>query len=306
MRKRFAAPRLVLVLGFVSLVLGGVAQAAEQLTQVAENVFAFADTRQSSKDNSFGANAGIIVGRDGILVVDTLVSAKEAQRLLKAIRAVSDKPIRYVVNTHYHLDHAFGNGEFAKLGALVIAQESGAQAMRKTAEETLKSIGEFGLTTQDMQGTTIAYPVLGYGDRMTIDLGDQIVELRHARTSHTDGDTVVYLADKKVLFAGDILFTGYHPFLAEGNIETWCAQLDDLQAMDVEKIIPGHGPVSSKKDLAEMKQYLLAFDREAKALAAKGVADAEAATTELLKVLPPRPEGAWLVTANLQMKYLKK
>lgn len=303
---RTAVRTKILLLCLVCFVLQGSALAAEKLTQITENVFAFVDTKGSSKDNSFGANAGIIVGRDGIVVVDTLVSAREAQRFIQAIRAVSEKPIRYVVNTHYHLDHAFGNAEFVKLGAVVIAQEKGALAMRGSAEATLKDIGYFGLTPEDMQGTTVAYPTLSYGDRMTIDLGDQLVELRHTRTSHTAGDTIVFLPDKKVLFAGDVLFTGYHPFLAEGDIAEWCGELDDLQALDVEKIIPGHGPVSGKTDLAAMKQYLQDFDREARALAARGATDPEAATAAILKVLPARPEGVWLVTTNLTMKYLRK
>ena len=305
MLKRLTVLNKIVLLCVLWAMLGGHALAADKLTRIADNVYAYVDTKQGSKDNSFGANAGIIIGRDGIAVVDTLISAKEAKRFIKAIKAVSKKPIKYVINTHYHLDHAFGNAEFVKLGAVVIAQENDKQAMAKTAAATLKDIGQFGLTPADMKGTTIAYPVLSYVDRLTIDLGDQLVELRHARPAHTDGDTVVYLADKKILFSGDILFTDYHPFLAEGNIEEWCGELDDLQAMDAETIIPGHGPLSGKKDLADMKQYLLQFDQQAKALATQGT-DAQALTAELVKTLPKRNEGAWLITANLQMRYLKK
>jgi glyoxylase-like metal-dependent hydrolase (beta-lactamase superfamily II) len=285
--------------------LSSPALAAEKLTKIADNVYAYVDTKQSSKDNSFGANAGIIIGRDGIAVVDTLISAKEAKRFIKAIKAVSKKPIKYVINTHYHLDHVFGNAEFVKLGAVVVAQENDKQVMAERAETTLKNSAQYGLTQEDIKGTTIAYPVLSYGDRMSIDLGGQLIELRHARPAHTEGDTLVYLADKKLLFAGDILFTDYHPFLAEGNIEEWCGELDDLQAMDVETIIPGHGPLSTKKDLADMKLYLQQFDQQAKELAAQG-SDAQAMTAEMVKILPKRSEGTWLITANLQRKYLKK
>lgn len=305
MSKHIAAPVKILLCCIAWSVFTGSALAADKLTRIAENVYAYVDTKQSSKDNSFGANAGIIIGHDGIVVVDTLVSAKEAKRFIKAIKGVSKKPIRYVINTHSHLDHVFGNAEFVKLGAVVIAQENCKQAMARSAEATLKNSGQYGLTPQDMKGTTIAYPMLSYGDRLTIDLGGQSVELRHARSSHTEGDTLVYLPDKKVLFAGDILFTEYHPFLAEGNIEEWCGELDDLRAMDVEVIIPGHGPLSGKKDLAEMKQYLLQFDQQAKALASQG-GDPQALAAEMLKTLPPRAESAWLINANLKMKYLKK
>lgn len=296
--------RIVLFAVLCSLFAGS-ALAADKLTRIAENVYAFVDTKQSSKDNSFGANAGIIIGKDGIAVVDTLVSAKEAKRFIKAIRAVSRKPIKYVINTHYHFDHAFGNAEFVKLGAVVIAQENDALAMEKSAEETLKNIGQFGLTPADMKGTVIACPSVSYGDRLTLDLGGQKVELRHARPAHTDGDTLVFLPDKKLLFAGDILFTDYHPFLAGSNIESWCGQLDDMAAMDVEAIIPGHGPVSTKRDLADMKEYLIQFDQQAKALAEKG-GDPQALTEELVKTLPQRAEAKWLITANLKMGFLKQ
>lgn len=305
MRKLLSITGKLLVLVLVLFTLFDCAFAAEKLTQVSENVYAYVDTKNSSKNNSFGANAGIIIGKDGIVVVDTMISAKEAKRLIQDIRTISRKPIRYVVNTHYHLDHAFGNSEFAKLGAVVIAQENAKKAMEISAKETLKNIGEYGLTPEDMKGTTVAYPVLTYGDRMTINMGGQQIELIHARHSHTDGDTLVYLPGKKVLFAGDILFTNYHPFLGEGNIEEWVKELDDIKSMEIEKIIPGHGPLSGKNDLDDMRKYILIFDQKAKELVSQSD-DVPKIVTAIQSVLPQRPEGAWLIAPNIQMKYLKK
>jgi len=296
--------RLVLVLVAVVL-FHGPSSAADKLTRIAENVYAYVDTTGASPQNSFGANAGIIIGRDGIVVVDTLVSAREAKRFIRDIRAVSRKPIKYVINTHYHLDHVFGNSEFVRLGAVVIAQEKDRQEMERTAADTLKSIKGYGLTGEDMKGTVPAYPSITYGDRMTIDIGGARIELIHARYSHTAGDTLVYLRDRKVLFAGDVLFTNYHPFLGEGNIEEWAKQLDEIASMDVEKIIPGHGPVSGKADVQAMKEYIIAFDRMAKELAAK-YTDVEKIAAELKKGLPERRESAFLIGANVEMKYLKK
>ena len=305
MKKSLAVSGKVVFLVLALLVASTGAFAADKLTKIAENVYSYVDVKNGSRDNSFGANAGIIVGKDGIVVVDTLVSAREAKRFIKDIRAVSRKPIKYVVNTHYHLDHAFGNSEFVKLGAVVIAQENDKKEMEKSAVETLKNIKEYGLTPKDMAGTLPAYPTLAYGDRMTIDIGGQQIELIHARHSHTNGDTLVYLRDKKILFAGDVLFTGYHPFMGEGNIDEWARQLDEINSMDVEKIIPGHGPLSGKKDIAAMKEYILAFDKRAKELASQSD-DAQKIAAELKRVLPERPEGAWLIAPNVQMKYLKK
>lgn len=305
MRRLSIVTGVLLVSVLSLLVLFNCAFAAERLTKIAENVYAYVDTKDSSKNNSFGANAGIIIGKDGIVVVDTMISAKEAKRFIRDIRAISRKPVRYVVNTHYHLDHSFGNSEFAKLGAVIIAQENAGKAMEKSAGETLKNIKGYGFTPEDMKGTKVALPVLTYSDRMTIDIGGQKVELIHARYSHTDGDTLVYLPDRKVLFAGDILFTNYHPFIGEGNIEEWAKELDEIKSMDVEKIIPGHGPVSGKNDLDDMKGYILLFDQKAKELASQSN-DVQKITAAIQGMLPQRPEGAWLIVSNIQMKYLKK
>ena len=305
MRKPLVISGKMLVLVLVLFALCDRAFAAEKLTKIAENVYAYVGTQNSSKNNSFGANAGIIIGKDSIVVVDTMISAIEAKRFIRDIRTISRKPIRYVVNTHYHFDHVFGNSEFAKLGAVVIAQENVKKSMENSAREILKNIGEYGLTPQDMKGTTLAYPVLTYGDKMTIDIGGQQIELIHASQSHTNGDTLVYLPGKKILFAGDILFTNYHPFLGEGNIEEWAKKLDDIKLMDVEKIIPGHGPLSGKNDLDDMKKYILMFDQKAKELASQSD-DVQKIVTAIQGALPQRPEGAWIIAPNIQMKYLKK
>ncbi len=306
MKKRlFVGVMRVLVSVFVLFAFTGGAFAAQKLTKIAEGVYASVDVKNGGPKNSYGANGGIIIGKDGIVVVDTMISAKEAKDFIRKIRAVSRKPIKYVINTHYHLDHVLGNSEFVKLGAVVIAQENAGKAMKKSAVETLKNAGSYGLTQKDMEGTVPAYPVLAYGDKMTIDMGDQYIELIHTRHAHTDGDTLVYLPAKKVLFTGDILFTKYHPFLGEGNIEEWAAVLDEIKAMGTDKIIPGHGPVSGKQDLDDMKNYIITFDQKAKELASQSD-DVEKIVTEIRKMLPERPEGAGLIAGNIRMKYLRK
>lgn len=304
--KRTGVVRIGLyVLMFLICVFCCGAASAQGLTKIAEDVYSYVDVKGGSPQKSFGANAGIVIGKDGIVVVDTLISAKEAKKFIKDIRAVSDKPIRYVVNTHYHLDHTFGNSEFEKLGAVIIAHENGKKDLKDKGEATLKNAKAYGLSDTDMEGTKIAYPVLTFRDRMGIDLGDRQVELIYAGPSHSDDSIVVYLPDKKILFAGDILFTEYHPFIADGNLEGWVKALDTLMAMDVEKIIPGHGPISGKHDLREMKEYLVLFDGKAKELAGKSN-DLEKIFSEIKKQLPERAEGEALIKGNLQMKYLKK
>ncbi|NTV13721.1 MAG: MBL fold metallo-hydrolase [Desulfobulbaceae bacterium] len=278
---------------------------AQGLTKISDNVYSYLGEKDGSPAHSFAANAGIIIGRDGVLVVDTLISAKEATRFLADIRAVTDKPIKYVVNTHTHLDHAFGNCVFSRLGATVIAHTADRQMLEKIGAATLQNIGNFGLKPEDMVGTGIVYPTISFSDRMQINLGDVTVELLRLAPSHTAGSLVVYVPAQKLLFAGDILFTDFHPFLADSDIPGWVATIEALLALDGERIIPGHGPLSSKKDLQEMKEYLLGFDHTARELAGKGQ-NAEAIAAELQKVLPPRAMGEWMIAFNVKSRYLGK
>jgi glyoxylase-like metal-dependent hydrolase (beta-lactamase superfamily II) len=298
-------PTLRSLLAALVLLLLAITPAFAELTQLADKVYAYVGGKDASAAASFAANAGIVIGRDGVLVVDTLVSAKEGERFLADIRKLTDKPIRYVVNTHTHLDHAFGNCVFARLGATVISQQADREMLAQAGAEVLKNAANFGLTPEQMAGTEIVLPSLTFETRMTIDLGDESIELIRTAPSHTAGSTVVYLPSEKLLFAGDILFTDFHPYLADGNLAGWTRTLDELLAMDVEKIVPGHGPLSTKQDLREMKAYLALFDARAQALAASGL-DAEAIASELLKALPPRSLGAWMVAFNLKSRYLPR
>jgi len=281
------------------------APAMAELARVADNVYSYVGEKDASPAHSFAANAGIVIGRDGILVVDTLISAKEGERFLADIRKISDKPIKYVVNTHTHLDHAFGNCVFSKIGATVISHTADRKMLEQVGADTLKNIANFGLKPEDMAGTEIVYPTLTFSDRMQIDLGGETVELVRVAPSHTEGSVIVYLPARKLIFAGDILFTDFHPYLADGDIPGWTKTLDALLAMDVERIIPGHGPLSTKKDLREMKEYLLLFDAKARELAAESK-DVDAMAAEMKKVLPKRSLADWMIAFNLKSRYLQK
>lgn len=293
------------MLSFVAVTLLFTQSAFAELTKLADNVYSYVGQKDGSPAHSFAANAGIIIGRDGVLVVDTLISAKEGERFLADIRKVTSKPIKYVVNTHTHLDHAFGNCVFARLGATVISHTADRRMLERVGADTLKNIGNFGLKPEDMVGTEIVYPALSFSDRMQIDLGDETVELIRVAPSHTGGSIVVHLPSKKLLFAGDILFTDFHPFMADGDITGWTTTIDALLTMDVEKIIPGHGPLSTKKDLRDMKEYLLQFDKKARELAAMWQ-DADFIATELKKSLPQRSMADWMIGFNVKSRYLGK
>lgn len=296
--KKFAV--LLLLLALLTLAL----PVHAELVPVADNVYAYVGVKDASPAHSFAANAGIVVGQDAVLVVDTLISAKEEERFLADIRRITRKPIKYVVNTHTHLDHAFGNCVFARLGATVISQSADRDYLARAGAAALKNSAGYGLKPEDMAGTVISLPTRTFADRMTLDLGGEKVELINLGPSHTAGSTVVYLPAKKFAFAGDILFTDFHPFLADGDIPGWTKALDTLMAMDLERVVPGHGPLSTKKDLAEMKEYLNYFDAKAPDLMFASN-DIEANAAEMKRLLPKRSQGEWLIAFNLKARYAK-
>ncbi len=297
MKRSVSVFGLVFVLFFTMISYGFAA-----LTKISEHVYSYIDTKGASPANGFGANAGIIIGKEGILVVDTLISSRKAQGFIKDIRAVSDKPIRYVVNTHYHLDHSLGNSEFAKLGAIIIAQRNCLKNL--TPESTLNRASLYGLSAQEMEGTEVKPASVTFTDRMTINLGDLTVELIYPGPSHTDDSILVYLPQERVLFTGDVLFTHYHPNLRDGDVESWIKVLDFIAGLDADRIIPGHGPLSGKRDVADMKTYLMTFDGKARELAAVSN-DVQFISRELKKVLPAGYELEMMVPANVQ-KYVRK
>ena len=297
-------------LGFISVLIIVIAFSvcasafAGGLTKIADGIYSYVDVKNPSPATSFGANAGIIIGKDGVVVVDSLTSAKEAQRFIKDIRSITDKPIKYVVNTHHHLDHSLGNSEFVKLGAAVIGQENCRTEAQKDADTILKRALNYGFTVEALEGTTVVLPSLTFKDKMTIELGDRIVELIYPGPSHTAGSSFILIPDVKVLFAGDTLFTNFHPNIRDADVDGWIKSLDRIAALDVLKIIPGHGPVSSKQEIVDMKQYLVFFDTKAKELAAKSN-DAEYIASELKKALPRREYFDMFISAGVRAKYLQ-
>lgn len=283
------------------------AEAASGLQQVSAHVWAYAGSKEFSPAGSFGANAGIVVGEKAVLVVDTLISEKDGERFLADIRKVTQVPVKYVVNTHYHLDHAWGNSAFDKKGVRFIGGNGATELAKTEGEKALKNASTYGLDKKQMRGTEIRPADTSLEKPETIDLGGVSVQLIPLLHGHCKDNLIVWVTEEKTLFAGDLLFTGCHPYMGECDIAGWLDGLGVIAGSGAEKIIPGHGPVSSGKDVQEMKAYLQAFDKAATELCAgKTPADAKALAPELLKKLPAQNRTALepMIETNLAMKYL--
>ena len=287
------------------LILTNEIYAKDHLVKITDNIYSYVDAEKPTPATSYGANAGIVVGEEAVLVIDTLISSKEAKKFINDIKEVTGKPVRYVVNTHYHLDHSLGNSEFKKLGANIISQSNCKSKMEETQETNIKNAKDYGLTENDMEGTVIAYPDITFSEEMEVDLGGLKVKLIYVTHSHTTGSAIIYIPARKTLFTGDILFTDFHPYMADGNIDGWIRTLDYILTLNPDYIIPGHGPVSGNKEIKDMKQYLIAFDKNAKKLANESN-DLETIVTRIKKILPSRSRGDFLIKPNIQMRYLKQ
>lgn len=235
-----------------------------------------------------GGNAGFVVGSDGVLVVDTFQVPEASQALLDAIHRTTPLPVRYVVDTHYHLDHVAGNGVFAAAGATVMAQRN-VRAWERS--ENLKFFGPAPKPEDRRQVESLTLPALVYEDGVTLWLGDRQVIVR-VMQGHTGGDSVVVVPDAKVVFTGDLFWSHDLPNLIDADtmqqIETNDTFLHDYPDA---AFVPGHGEVAKGSDVAAFRNYLMSL-RAAVAAAQSAGKTGQGLTDTVLANLKPR-YGDW-------------
>jgi cyclase len=188
---------------------------------------------------SWGFNTGFVVGRRGVLVIDTLVTPALARELSAAIRSVTAKPVTHVVNTDFHGDHTFGNQVFA--GSAQIIGSTVTRDRLRTEGESHKTWLS-SLANVDFSQVEITPPDTTFDGSATIDLGGRSVDLV-AAAGHTGGDVMVHVPDAKVLFTGDMLSVNSIPWLGDSpDSARWMKDLIDLTSGPAETFVPGHGP----------------------------------------------------------------
>jgi glyoxylase-like metal-dependent hydrolase (beta-lactamase superfamily II) len=210
-----------------------------------------------------GSNAGFVVGSNGVLVVDTFEGAEPAKELLAEIRKVTNLPIRFVVNTHYHLDHTGGNAVFAEAGATIVAQRNLRGWLRT---ENLKFFGSKITPEQKAMVESLALPDMLYTDAVDLQLGSRLVQVRYM-LGHTGGDSVVIVPDANVVFGGDLIWQKHLPNLIDATTSDWVKTLEKLLAEHPSAtFVSGHGDVATPEDVRDFHDYLVAL-REAVAKA---------------------------------------
>lgn len=188
------------------------------------------------------SNPGFVIGNDAVAVIDTSGSALVGNRLKTAIRAVTDRPIRYVINTHMHPDHVFGNAAFAGDGVEFVAHHKMARGLSARADRYMTRNKEL-LGDAAFEGVKIILPTRAIEAQTTLDLGGRTLELVPRKTAHTDNDLTIRCTKTDSLFLGDLLFSGHVPTI-DGSIRGWMALLDEISKVSAARVVPGHGPPS--------------------------------------------------------------
>jgi cyclase len=254
------------------------------LKPLGHNVWAAIDDAKGDA----GANAGFVIGDDGVAVIDTFENPDAAKQMLAEIGKITGLPVKFVIDTHYHIDHVAGNQIFQRAGALVFAQRNVRSWIHT---ENLKFFGKSIKPEEKSMVESLGSPDAVYDSGVTLFLGSRRIDVR-VFPGHTGGDSVVFIPDAPVVFTGDLFWRNTLPNLIDATTATWLLTLNAIAASSPSAIfVPGHGDIGNAADVLAFRGYL-AYLREQVAIPVKNGQTADALVNA---VLPPLTEkyGKW-------------
>ena len=240
-----------------------------EIQQVSEGIYAYLQPDGSWWLN----NTGFLASRDGVISVDATSTERRTRAYLDAIAAMTDRPVRTLVNTHHHGDHTHGNYLFG--GATIVGHERCREAILGTPAPPPAGVW----TDVDWGPLELAPPFLTYTDGVTLWSGDLLCEVRYVGTpAHTTNDSIVHIPERSVVFAGDLLFNGGTPFALMGSVSGWIEVLETvLRPLGARTLVPGHGPVCGPEVIDDVLAYLRFVQRTAREAKAEGLSPLQAA-----------------------------
>lgn len=253
-------------------------------------------------DGGWGwSNAGLIVGDGRSLLVDTLFDLRLTASMLDLMAPFTTAaPVTSLVNTHANGDHCYGNGEVVTKwpDVEIVASTAAAEEMPEVPPAMLDALnqapgdvgdlfrsffGEF-----DFSGIELHLPTRTFDDRLEVDVGGRTVELIEVGPAHTAGDVIVHVPDASTVYTGDILFIGGTPIVWAGPLSNWIAACDLMLSMDVTTVVPGHGPITDRAGIVEVRDYLALVESEATARHDAGL-DAFDAARDIAQLIGASP-----------------
>jgi cyclase len=256
------------------------------LRQVGDGLYAYLQG-----DGGWGwSNAGLVVDGESSLLIDTLFDLRLTGEMLKTMRdaAPAAAQIETLVNTHANGDHCYGNQLVS--GARIVSSRRAAEEMGELPPQAMAALvqqapamgrlGEFFLEcfgAFDFRGVELVLPHDTFAGTTTLTVGGRELTLLEVGPAHTRGDLIVHVPAQRVLFAGDILFSGAHPVVWAGPISNWIAACERILAMDVDVIVPGHGPLATPDALRELQAYFEYLYEKAREQRAAGATPLQAA-----------------------------
>ena len=233
-----------------------------EMRQLAPNVYVYQQQGGTGLLNAGISNAGLFVGEDWAVAFDALGFPLQTKAFIAASRqAAAGKPIAQLINSHHHGDHVAGNQFF--LPAQILSHPYCQQEVIKAVAATPKSWPKQEGLADGTEVRKLTPPSVTFEDHLIYNLGGNVVEFRFAGPAHTWGDLMAYLPQHKILFAADLAFFNLVPYAHNGYVSKWMESVDKILKMDVDVIVPGHGPVGGKKELAEMNEYFRVLKTEA-------------------------------------------
>ncbi len=254
---------------FVYCIVGmsSIAQAAPVLKteQIAEDVFALVGPTTNRDPQNLGNNAnfGVVVTSEGVVLIDPGATRKGAQMIHEAVRAITDEPIRVVINTGGQDHRWLGNGYFKELGAHIVANENAVDDQKARVQDQLISLTDL-VGSDGLAGTEPVYADETFTERKDMTVGGTSIEIHHAGHAHTPGDSFVWLPDHRIMFTGDIVYTDRMLGIGSQSAHlSWIAAFEAMAARKPEVVVGGHGmPADLARATADSNDYLV-FLRQA-------------------------------------------
>ena len=234
-----------------------------EVKEIAPGVFFhYSSISATDKNVPFGGcNVTWIVFKDYVVVIDANFP-KEAGDIIAQIKKTTDKPIKFVLDTHHHGDHAYGNSVWAKEGAKIVSHKNCARLLKVNGPKQWEDAAK---GRKDVAESSLHQVDIDFDDKHVIDDGTQRVEFIWLGHAHTAGDAVAYLPKLKILCTGDACVNGAFNFMGHSNSASWITVLERMQKLDPKIVCPGHGPLTDASVIEKQKRYFVEMRKEVKA-----------------------------------------